>query len=198
VELTDGSAVVTPAIANLCHRTWRNLASSPGHGYFLELDTFKSGWLDLDKLRKVDRAGRTYYESPALIGCAFAVARELYDCLWGFDVAMRLWGVEDLDFSLKCWLMGHAILHDPEAVIGHRFQDSFSSYRVSALQMLASHPLESMAWSVPWCAESDGTAWSLKSSFVFAGSWDSEYDHPVYTAQAQHAPQKKVDCPPPC
>ncbi|MGH7140489.1 MAG: glycosyltransferase family 2 protein, partial [Pirellulales bacterium] len=48
------------------------------------------------------------------------------------------WGVEDLDFSLKCWLMGYPILHDPEAVIGHRFQESFSSYRVSAVQILVS------------------------------------------------------------
>ncbi|MGH7139953.1 MAG: glycosyltransferase [Pirellulales bacterium] len=102
VERLEGAAAVTPAIASLCHRTWRNLTSRTGHGYSLELETFKSGWLALDKLRKVEQAGRTFYESPALIGCAFAVARELYDALWGFDPAMRLWGVEDLDFSLKC------------------------------------------------------------------------------------------------
>lgn len=138
VERLEGAAAVTPAIASLCHRTWRNLTSRTGHGYSLELETFKSGWLALDKLRKVERAERTFYESPALIGCAFAVARELYDRLWGFDTAMRLWGVEDLDFSLKCWLMGSPILHDPAAVIGHRFQESFSSYRVSAVEILVS------------------------------------------------------------
>jgi NifU-like protein involved in Fe-S cluster formation len=38
---------------------------------------------------------------------------------------MRIWGLEDLDFSLKAWLMGHPILHDPGAVIGHRFQAGF-------------------------------------------------------------------------
>jgi YD repeat-containing protein len=43
---------------------------------------------------------------------------------------MRMWGVEDLDFGLKSWLMGHPILHDPEAVVGHRFRASFDNYDV--------------------------------------------------------------------
>ncbi|OYV84536.1 MAG: hypothetical protein B7Z73_15250, partial [Planctomycetia bacterium 21-64-5] len=104
--------------------------------FSLDLETLGCSWLPLDKLRKVDRVGRTFYESPALIGCAFAVGRGLYDTLWGFDPAMQLWGVEDLDFSLKCWLAAHPVLHDPLAVIGHRFQDSFSTYRVSAVHIL--------------------------------------------------------------
>ena len=41
---------------------------------------------------------------------------------------MRKWGVEDLDLSLKCWLSGHAILHDHKAVIGHRFRTKFENY----------------------------------------------------------------------
>jgi hypothetical protein len=50
--------------------------------------------------------------------------------LWGFDPHMRSWGVEDLDLSLKCWLMGCRILYDPQALIGHRFRTSFDTYAV--------------------------------------------------------------------
>lgn len=179
VELLDGAAILTPAIANLCPRTWRNVATGTGHGYSLELETFNSGWLALDKLRKVERAGRSFYESPAAIGCALAVARELYDRLWGFDAAMRLWGVEDLDFSLKCWLMGHTILHDPEAVIGHRFQEKFSTYQVSAEQILASQlrmaykNLSPTTWR-QWlraCRHRLAEAQSDRPEGMFASAW---------------------------
>jgi hypothetical protein len=38
---------------------------------------------------------------------------------------MRVWGVEDVDFGVKCWLMGCSIVHDPLALIGHRFRKAF-------------------------------------------------------------------------
>jgi len=122
--------IVTPRIPALDVHRWRNDLSQVGHGYRLDLETFGCGWLDLSQLRQVREDGRKYFESPALIGCALAVARDLYERLWGFDPHMRMWGVEDLDFGLKCWLMGHRILHDPEATIGHRFRCAFDSYPV--------------------------------------------------------------------
>jgi hypothetical protein len=63
-----------------------------------------------------------------MIGCALAIGRKLYQKLWGFDPDMLKWGVEDLDFSLKCWLAGHRILHDPKAVVGHRFRTTFDNF----------------------------------------------------------------------
>jgi GT2 family glycosyltransferase len=130
VEETKGNAVITPAIAGLDVRRWRNSNSQVGHGYFLDLENFHCGWLPLSELRVVDTGRKRFYESPALIGCALALSRELYEELWGFDRNMRMWGVEDLDFGLKSWLMGHPILHDPEAVVGHRFRASFDNYDV--------------------------------------------------------------------
>ncbi|NQT38416.1 MAG: hypothetical protein HQ581_13045, partial [Planctomycetes bacterium] len=72
-----------------------------------------------------------------MIGCALAVHRNLYDELGGFDPEMRFWGVEDLDFGLKCWLMGFSILHDAEAVVGHRFRESFDNYDVPIEHLVA-------------------------------------------------------------
>lgn len=130
VEELAGDVVVTPRIPALDVHRWRNDLSQVGHGYRLDLETFGCGWLDLSQLRQVREDGRKYFESPALIGCALAVARDLYERLWGFDPHMRIWGVEDLDFGLKCWLMGHRILHDPEATVGHRFRCAFDNYPV--------------------------------------------------------------------
>jgi GT2 family glycosyltransferase len=130
VEALDGDAIVTPTIAALDVQHWQIAPERVGHGYSLDLETLSCGWLELDELRPVRAGGRQLYESPALIGCALAVRRDLYNELWGFDNEMLSWGVEDLDFGLKCWLMGHRILHDPQALVGHRFRTAFDNYSV--------------------------------------------------------------------
>ena len=46
-------------------------------------------------------------------------------------------GVEDMDFGLKSSLMGFPILHDSQAVIGHRFRESFNNYSVPGEHVVA-------------------------------------------------------------
>ena len=136
VERLNGDAIVTPTVTGLCVTRWKSSDHQQGHGYSLELERLDCAWLPLSSLRPHPHRGRLFYESPALIGCAFAVHRELYDDLRGFDPHLLCWGVEDLDFGLKCWLMGHPILHDPEAVIGHRFQQRFDNFEVPIERLL--------------------------------------------------------------
>ncbi|HQU44195.1 MAG TPA: glycosyltransferase [Pirellulales bacterium] len=89
VEQVKGRAIVTPAIPALDVPSWKNAESQIGHGYFLDLEEFHCGWLPLGELHGAWRGPRKFYESPALIGCALAVAHELYDKLGGFDPHMR-------------------------------------------------------------------------------------------------------------
>jgi GT2 family glycosyltransferase len=137
VESTRGNAVITPQIVGLDEGTWQALRQQTGNGYALDLETFDSWWLSLKKMKEVKEGGRTFYESPALIGCALAVDRKLYDRVWGFDAHMRSWGNEDVDISLKVWTLGGKILHDPAAVVAHRFQRFFEGYEVTAEYPLA-------------------------------------------------------------
>jgi glycosyltransferase involved in cell wall biosynthesis len=130
VQELEGQAIVTPAVPALDVTTWKSDRNQVGNGYSLDLETFDCGWLPLQKLTPVRESGKQFYESPALIGCAVALSRELYDRLLGFDAQMKSWGVEDLDLGLRCWLMGFRILHDPQASIAHRFQSSFNTYSV--------------------------------------------------------------------
>jgi glycosyltransferase involved in cell wall biosynthesis len=130
IEETDGRAVITPSIAMLDVRRWQNIMTQVGHGYAFDLMSMDTKWLPVSELRQSPVGRGEFYESPALIGCAFAVPRDLYERIWGFDSHMNFWGIEDLDFSIKCWLMGYSILHDPGIVIGHRFQEEFTSYSV--------------------------------------------------------------------
>jgi len=137
VEKTRAEAVITPQIVGLDETTWRSQPRQIGNGYALDLETFDSWWLPLKKLKEVKESRQTFYESPALIGCALAVSRELYDRVWGFDQHMRQWGSEDVDFALKAWTMGARVLHDPGATVAHRFQRYFEDYEVSAEYPLA-------------------------------------------------------------
>ncbi len=129
-------AIVTPAIAALDARRWRTDADQVGHGYGMDLKTFGTRWMPLEEMRRTRTRTGFLFESPSLIGCAFAVSRDLYEELRGFDPQMQSWGIEDLDLGLKCWQLGHRILHDPDVIIGHRFQSEFGSYEVPAEHVL--------------------------------------------------------------
>lgn len=132
VAAVGGEAIVTPAVPALDSEQWENKLPQIGNGYRITLDGFECGWVGCDAMKERG----AFYESPALIGCCAAMTRDLYDDLWGFDPDMRQWGVEDIDFGLKAWLMGYSILHDPRALVGHRFRAAFDNYSVSMENLL--------------------------------------------------------------
>ncbi len=167
VEDWDGEAVVTPSVAALDVARWECAANHFGHGYSVNLASCKVRWIGLDGMQALSGpSGRLYYKQPTMIGCTAAMGRNLYERLLGFDVGMRFYGSEDVDFGVKCWLMGYPVLHDPEPVIGHRFQANFKNYTVSAPHVeankfrMARKSLGDEAWS----------AW--------IGRFDSERDSP--------------------
>lgn len=138
VELADGQAVITPRICSLNVDNWQIDYQQTGHGYCTRLDSMQCHWLDPQQMvpRRLGRE-RELFESPNLQGCALGVSRQLYQRLRGFDTGMLSWGSEDVDFGVKVWLMGHAILHDPDCSVGHRYQASFDRYAVKGEHVLA-------------------------------------------------------------
>jgi glycosyltransferase involved in cell wall biosynthesis len=137
VDLVKGAAIVTPRVAALNVETWTMDAGRVGSGYSLGLERFDTRWVPLQRLTKATHGGVEFYESPALMGCALALRKQCYSDLGGFDADMFYFGSEDVDFGLKCWLLGHPILHDPRATISHRFQRGFNNYGVPVEHMLA-------------------------------------------------------------
>jgi GT2 family glycosyltransferase len=166
IERLSDSVVVTPQIVALNPNKWRNDPRQAGYGYGLDLESFDCWWITLPRMNAVWRQGRQLYESPALIGCALALHRDLYHRLWGFDRDMRSWGVEDLDFGLKAWLMGYPILHDPNAVVGHRFQQDFDNYTMP-IEDLISNQLRTARKHF---SESIWSAWVAKARERFSGA----------------------------
>jgi GT2 family glycosyltransferase len=127
VEERAGNAIFIPRIPALDCAAWKNSKLQVGHGFGFTLEDFACDWMPRERMWLRGR----FYESPSLVGCCLAVGRRLYEKVRGFDRHMLQWGVEDLDFSLRAWLMGHPILYDPEAVIGHRFRKTFDTFTVT-------------------------------------------------------------------
>ena len=138
VEALQGRAVVTPRVPALDVGRWENQMHQVGHGFRVDLETFACGWVGLERMTPHGEAGgRPLYASPSLIACCAAMSREAYEALRGFDRGLYTWGLEDLDFGLKAWLTGYPVLHDPEPVIGHRFQAGFAGYTVPTEDVVA-------------------------------------------------------------
>ncbi len=133
IDECGGPAVMTPTVVSLDPERWTNEVNCPGHGYLVELEDVTWRWIPRERMRPHGR----FLESPTLIGCCFAVSRSVYERVWGFDRNMYMWGVEDVDFGVKSWLLGHSVLHDPVAIIGHRFQNAFARYEAPGEQLIA-------------------------------------------------------------
>jgi glycosyltransferase involved in cell wall biosynthesis len=118
IERLDGEAVVAPRITALDSDRWEIVENLSGNGYALDLLSFEERWIRLAELR---RRG-TFFESPNLAGCCFALTRELYERLGKLDQGMRDWGSEHVEFGLRTWLFGSRVLIDIDAVVGHRFR----------------------------------------------------------------------------
>ncbi|BFZ01203.1 hypothetical protein BsWGS_04242 [Bradybaena similaris] len=54
-----------------------------------------------------------------MVGAAFAIDREYFFELGGYDEKMTVWGGENLEFSWRVWLCGGRLLHVPCSRIGH-------------------------------------------------------------------------------
>ncbi|XP_059165152.1 inactive polypeptide N-acetylgalactosaminyltransferase-like protein 5 [Physella acuta] len=58
-------------------------------------------------------------EGPSMVGSAFAVDRNYFMELGGYDEGMSIWGGENIEMSWRVWLCGGRLLHVPCSKIGH-------------------------------------------------------------------------------
>ena len=104
---SDGNRVLAPAVADARD------PSSHGCGAKLVGRDLRYRWLL--------PANQESYEIPIAPGGALALTRALYERVGGFD-RMRTYGVEDVEFSLRCWSYGIPCVGVPEALVEHLFR----------------------------------------------------------------------------
>ncbi len=63
------------------------------------------------------------YTVPMLGGGFIAMRRDAFEDVGGFDDGMLGWGSEDLELSLRLWLLGYEVVVVPEVEVAHLFRD---------------------------------------------------------------------------
>lgn len=89
--------------------------SARGYGF-----TWRDAALNLDWL---GRQGDQPYPVPLLPGCFMATRRDVLDVCGGFDEGLSVWGGEDMELSLRLWLLGYECLIVPEVEVAHFFRE---------------------------------------------------------------------------
>ena len=74
------------------------------------------------------------YPVPLLPGACQALRRADFERVGGYDDGMRRWGSEDLELSLRLWLLGLELLVQPKTLVHHLFRDR-QTYRVDPAQV---------------------------------------------------------------
>ncbi len=62
-------------------------------------------------------------EVPLLAGCFWAMRRDVFERIGGFDEGMIRWGCEDTELSIRLWLMGYRVLSAPQVEVRHLFRE---------------------------------------------------------------------------
>lgn len=82
---------------------------------------------------------------PLAPGGLVAFKREAFRSVGGFERGFKIWGYEDVEMSLKCWLFGFGVFVTPEVTVKHIFRTkhtyyvSFNEVNFNLMRMAASH-----------------------------------------------------------
>jgi len=70
----------------------------------------------------LERGGTEPHTVPLLCGCFLAVRRDIFNAVGHFDPGMVLYGLEDIEFSFRLWLLGYECIVVPAVEIRHMFR----------------------------------------------------------------------------
>ncbi|CAH0389780.1 unnamed protein product [Bemisia tabaci] len=139
----DRTRMTVPIIDGIDHKTWELRAVyEAGHHY---RGIFEWGMLYKEnELPRKEAAKRDYdsepYISPTHAGGLFAINREYFLELGGYDPGLLVWGGENFELSFKIWQCGGSIVWVPCSRVGHVYR-GFMPYNFGALGAKHKGPL---------------------------------------------------------
>lgn len=106
----DSNGIVAPAVSVLGN------TQSKGYGADLAAPDLGFDW-------RGDAASEDVHEIPLACGCAMAMRRDYLLEVGAFD-AIRTYGMEDTELSIRTWLLGGTVRVVPASEVAHRFKES--------------------------------------------------------------------------
>ena len=96
---------------------YRELNSPTEKGYGLTLIDYGLNW------DWMSQQSSSPYAVPFLGGYFLALRAQTFWKIGGFDQGLGLWGMEDLEFALRAWLLGFDFYLHPDVEVGHLARD---------------------------------------------------------------------------
>jgi GT2 family glycosyltransferase len=92
---------------------YRELNSPTEKGYGLTLIDYGLNW------EWMWQQSSNPYAVPFLGGYFLALRAQTFREIGGFDEGLGIWGMEDLEFALRAWLLGFDFYLHPDVEVGH-------------------------------------------------------------------------------
>lgn len=106
----DPNGIVTPCVSVLGNTLCK------GYGADLAAPDLGFSW-------RGDPVTDDVHEIPLACGCAMAMRRDYLLKIGAFD-AIRTYGMEDTELSIRTWLLGGTVRVVPDSEVAHRFKES--------------------------------------------------------------------------
>lgn len=117
--LEDNRTCTTPIIDTIDFDNFAYRRGKPSRGFF----NWEFNYIQLPLLKEEAVAMPAPHKNPIMNGGLFAIGREWFSELGGYDKGLKIWGAEQFELSLKLWLCGGQILEVPCSRVGHLFRD---------------------------------------------------------------------------
>ncbi|KAG7464117.1 hypothetical protein MATL_G00183900 [Megalops atlanticus] len=122
----NSTVVVSPDITTIDLNTFEFMKPSP-YGQNHNRGNFdwglSFGWESLPDHEKHRRKDETYpIKTPTFAGGLFAISKEYFYHIGGYDAEMEIWGGENIEMSFRVWQCGGQLEIIPCSIVGHVFR----------------------------------------------------------------------------
>ncbi|XP_033739303.1 polypeptide N-acetylgalactosaminyltransferase 4-like [Pecten maximus] len=120
----NGTAIVQPSIDIIDAQTFEysKYFDNNIRGHFKWSMAYTFVPLTPQQMTAVRAQPTKAFDTPAIVGCAFAVNRKYFLDIGGLDTGMRTWGGEDVELSIRVWLCGGSMKISPCSHVAHIFK----------------------------------------------------------------------------
>ncbi|XP_017034089.1 polypeptide N-acetylgalactosaminyltransferase 8 [Drosophila kikkawai] len=117
--LENNKTCTTPIIDTIDYENLAYRRGKPSRGFF----DWEFNYIQLPLLKEEAVAMPAPHQNPIMSGGLFAIGRQWFFELGGYDKGLKIWGAEQFELSLKLWLCGGRILEVPCSRIGHLYRE---------------------------------------------------------------------------